>query len=138
MYVKACLGRLRLGRPWQCCCSALHCSILHGKVEEAMVLRGMTKSGHGWTEPGRAVHGRNVMVRQLRVAQSRVRTYRFLTGEGSAALLKNGQCRTDRAGHRRAIFRITRNSKDIDIALAKLTLSETYVNATRSNCMLKY
>ena len=76
------------------------------------------------------------MVRQLRVAQGRARTYRFLTGECSAALLKNRQCRTDRAGHRRAIFRITRNSKDIDIPLAKLTLCETYANATRSNYML--
>ena len=138
MYVKACLGRLRLGRPWQYCCSAWHCSILHGMIEEEMVLRGMTKSGHGWSGPGRAVNGRYVMVRQLRVAQGRVRTYRFLTGEGSVSLLKNGQCRTDRAGHCRAIFRITRNSKDIDIALAKLTLCETYVNATRSNCMLNY
>ena len=36
------------------------------------------------------------MVRQLRVAQGRVRTYTFLTGEGSAVLLKNGQGRTDR------------------------------------------
>ena len=35
------------------------------------------------------------MVRQLRVAQGRVRTYMFLTGEGSAALLKNNQGRTD-------------------------------------------
>ena len=35
------------------------------------------------------------MVRQLRVAQGRVRTYTFLTGEGSAAVLKNGQGRTD-------------------------------------------
>ena len=103
-----------------------------------MVLRGMTKAGHGWTGPGRLVHGRNVMVRQLRVTQGRVRTYRFLAGEGSTVLLKEGQCRTDRAGHRRAIFRITRNSKDIDIALAKLTLCETYANATRSNCMQNY
>ena len=46
------------------------------------------------------------MARQLRVAQGRVRTYTFLSGEGSAALLKNGQGRTDRTGHRRAIFRI--------------------------------
>ena len=36
------------------------------------------------------------MVRQLMVAQGRVRTYTFLTGEGSAALLKNRQGRTDR------------------------------------------
>ena len=67
-----------------------------------------------------------------------VRTYRFLTGEGSAGLLKNGQCRTDRTGHRSAIFRITSNSKDIDIALAKLTLCETYANATKSNGMLNH
>ena len=78
------------------------------------------------------------MVRQLRVAQGRVRTYRFLTGEGSAALVKNGQGRTDRAGHRRAIFRITRNSKEIDIASAKLTVWEMYAKATRSKCMLNY
>ena len=65
-------------------------------------------------------------------------TYRFLAGEGSAALVKNGQGRTDRAGHRRAIFRITRNSKDIDIASAKLTVLEMYANATRSKCMLNY
>ena len=133
--MKACLGRLRLGRPWQCCCSVWHCSILHGKVEEAMVLRGMTKSRHGWTGE---VHGRNVMIRPLRVAKGRIRTYRFLTGVGSAALLKNGQCRTDRAGRGRAIFRIARNSKDIDIALATLTLCETYAVATRSNCMQNY
>ena len=44
----------------------------------------------------RVVHGRNVTVRQLRVAQGRVRMYTFLTGEGSAALLKYGQGRTDR------------------------------------------
>ena len=65
------------------------------------------------------------MVRQLRVAHGRVSTYTFLTGEGSAALSKNGQDktgRTDRTGHRRAIFKITRNSKDIHIALAKLTV----------------
>ena len=61
------------------------------------------------------------MVRQLRVAQGRFRTYRFLTGEGSAALVKKGQGRTDRAGHRRAIFRITRHYKDIYIASATLT-----------------
>ena len=78
------------------------------------------------------------MVRQLRVAQGRVRTYTFLTGEGSAALLKNGQGRTDTTGHRRAIFRITRNFKDIDIALAKLTVWELYAKATRSKCMLNY
>ena len=79
------------------------------------------------------------MVRQLRVAQGRVRTYTFLTGEGRAALLKNGQGKTDmkdRTGHRRAIFRITRNSKDIHIALAKLTVWELYAKATRSKCML--
>ena len=62
------------------------------------------------------------MVRQLRVAQGRVRTYTFLTGEGSAALLKNAQGSTGRKGHRRAILRIRRNSKDIHIALAKLNL----------------
>ena len=62
-------------------------------------------------------------------------TYAFLTGEGSAVLLKNGQGRT---GHRRAISRITRNSKDINIALAKLTVWELYVKATRSKCMLNY
>ena len=78
------------------------------------------------------------MVRQLRVAQGRVRTYSFLTGEGSAALLKNGQGRTDRTGHRRAIFRITQNSKDIDIALAKLTVWELYAKTTRSKWMLNY
>ena len=33
------------------------------------------------------------MVRQLRVAHGRVMTYRFLTGEGSTALVKNGQGR---------------------------------------------
>ena len=117
---------------------ALRHIAVFNKVEEAMVLRGMTKSGHGWPGSGGAVHGRNVMVRLLRVFQGRVRTYRFLTGEGSAALLKNRQCRTDRAGHSRTIFRITRNSKDIDIALAKLTLCETYANATRSYCILNY
>ena len=78
------------------------------------------------------------MVRQLRVAQSRVRTYAFLTEEGSAALLKNGQCRSDRTGHHRAIFTITRNFKDIHIALAKLTVFELYAKATRSKCMLNY
>ena len=78
------------------------------------------------------------MVRQLRVAQGRVRTYTFLTGEGSAALLKKGQGRTDRTGHRRTIFRITRNSKDIHIALAKLTVLELYAKATRSKCRLNY
>ena len=78
------------------------------------------------------------MARQLRIAQGRVRTYTFLTGEGSAALLKNGQGRTDRTGHCRAIFRITRNSKDIHIALSKLTVWELYANATRSKCMLNY
>ena len=36
------------------------------------------------------------MVRQLRVVQGRVRMYTFLTGEDSAALLKNRQGRTDR------------------------------------------
>ena len=56
------------------------------------------------------------MVRQLRVAQGRVRTYTFLTGEGSAVLLKNAQGSTDRTGHRRAILGIRRNSKDIHIA----------------------
>ena len=86
MYVKVCHGRVRLGRPWQCCCTAWHCSILHGNGTSYM-----TKSGHGWTGPDRAVHERNVMVKQLSVAQGRVRTYRFLTGEGSAALLKNGK-----------------------------------------------
>ena len=95
-------------------------------------------SVHGWTGPGKAVHGRNVMVRQLKVAQGRARIYRFLTGEGRAALLKNRLCRTDMTGHHRAIFRITQNSKDINIALAKLTLCETYANATRSICMLNY
>ena len=78
------------------------------------------------------------MVKQLRVAQGRVRTYTFLTGEGSAALLKNGQGRTDRTGHHRAIFRITRNSKGIHIALAKFTVLELYAKATRSKCMLNY
>ena len=61
------------------------------------------------------------------VAQGRVRTYMFLKGDGSAVLLKNGQGRTDRTdrtGHHRAIFRITRNSKDIHIALVKLTVWE--------------
>ena len=72
------------------------------------------------------------MIRQIRVAQGRVMTYRLLLGEGSAALEKNGQGRTDRAGHRRAIFRITRNSKDIDIASGKLTVWEMYAKATRS------
>ena len=65
-------------------------------------------------------------------------TYSFLTGEGRAALLKNGQGRTDRTGHCRAIFRITRNSKDIDIALVKLTVWELYAKAIRSKCMLNY
>ena len=77
------------------------------------------------------------MVRQLRVAQGRVRTYTFLTGKGSAALLKNGQGKTDRTAHRRAIFR-TRNAKDIHIVLAKLTVWELYAKATRSKCMLNY
>ena len=84
------------------------------------------------------VHGRNVMVRQLRVEQGRVMTCTFLTGEGRAALLKNRQGRTDRTRHRRAIFRITRNSKNIDIALATLTVWELYAKATRSKCMLNY
>ena len=78
------------------------------------------------------------MVRRLRVAQGRVRTYTFLTGKGSAALLKNGQGRTDRTGHRRAIFRITQKFKDIHIALAKLTVWELYAKATRSKCKLNY
>ena len=78
------------------------------------------------------------MVRQLRVAQGRVRTYTFLMGEGSAALLKNGQGRTYRTGLHRAIFRITQNSKDIDITLAKVAVWELYAKATRSKCMLNY
>ena len=78
------------------------------------------------------------MVRQLRVAQGRVMTYTFLTGMGSETLLKNGQGRTDRTGHRRAIFRTTRNSKDIDIALAKLTVWELHAKVTRSKYMLDY
>ena len=78
------------------------------------------------------------MVRQLRVAQSRVRTYTFLIGDGSAVLLKNGQSRTDRTGHHRAILRITRNSKDIHITLHKFTVLELYAKATRSKYMLNY
>ena len=78
------------------------------------------------------------MIRQLRVTQGRVRMYTFLTGEGSGALSKNGQGRKDRTGHCRAIFRITQNSKDIDITLAKLTVWELYAKATRSKCMLNY
>ena len=78
------------------------------------------------------------MVRQLRVAQGRVRMCTFLTGEGSAVLLKNGQGWTDRTGHCIPIFRITRNSKDIHIALAKLTVWELYAKVTRSKCMLNY
>ena len=78
------------------------------------------------------------MVRQLRVAQGWVRTYTFLTGEGSEVLLKNGQGRTDRTGHRRGIFKITQNSKDIHISLANLTVWELYAKATRSKCMLNY
>ena len=70
------------------------------------------------------------------VAHGRVGTYTILTVQRSAALLKNGQGRTDKTGHHRAIFRITRNSKDIHIALAKLTVLEMYANATRSKCML--
>ena len=68
----------------------------------------------------------------------RVRTYTFLTEEDSAALLKNRQGWKDRTEHRRAILRITRNSKDIDIALAKLTVWELYAKVTGSKCMLNY